>query len=556
MANAGHHAPGARDRLRAFASAEDGSFVIFGVFLLAIMFVVGGVGIDILRHDAQRLRMQSTLDQAILAAANLDQDLDPEAVVRDYFAKAGMLDRLGSVEVIERINSRQVSAAASMEVDTMFLKAVGIDRLAAAARGTAREEIRDIEVSMVLDISGSMARNNRMPYLRNAAKDFVSSVLADRAGRKGGEVSISLVPYQTEVAIGAEMLSQFTLTGEHSYSTCVQFRPGDFRSTAIDFSVSRQQAGHFLPGDLYNSPPHVDQRGFADIAVPCRTGDSGEITYLSQDEAALHRKIDALEPGSDTSIDVGLKWGAALLDPSLRPAITALVNRGRIDSDFLGRPFDFGRERLMKILVVMTDGENVRQPQIKPQYAGDAPSDVWAHRTDERAYYGDDGIRFSVGDPEWSDYDGDGIPNEPYFIPRLTRWGSDTGSWSGAPEGGDGARQLSWAELWSTTQMAWHAEYLRNAQYPSYNQFRQWAREPVEIVDVGTKNARMSEMCRLAREAGIIVFSIAMDVSERNATRMKDCASSQNHYFNITGQQIDYAFAAIANTINQLRLVQ
>ena len=37
---------------------------------------------------------------------------------------------------------------------------------------------------------------------------------------------------------------------------------------------------------------------------------------------------------------------------------------------------------------------------------------------------------------------------------------------------------------------------------------------------------------------------------------MRDCASSENHYYDVEGLQIVTAFSSIARTINQLRLVQ
>ena len=62
---------------------------IFTCFMIVIMVMVCGIGVDIMRHEMERNLIQSVADRAVLAAADLDQELDPEAVVRDYFLKAG-----------------------------------------------------------------------------------------------------------------------------------------------------------------------------------------------------------------------------------------------------------------------------------------------------------------------------------------------------------------------------------------------------------------------------------------------------------------------------------
>ena len=76
---------------------------------------------------------------------------------------------LTGTTVQEGINYRQVSATASTQTETMFIKLMGHDTLNAPAAGTAEERIAKVEISLVLDISGSMEDNNKLANLRNAA---------------------------------------------------------------------------------------------------------------------------------------------------------------------------------------------------------------------------------------------------------------------------------------------------------------------------------------------------------------------------------------------------
>ena len=67
-----------------------------------------------MRYETQRTQLQYTLDRAVLAAADLDQTLDPQGVVEDYFSKAGMSDYLVRVIVedardYERIHSNYLT---------------------------------------------------------------------------------------------------------------------------------------------------------------------------------------------------------------------------------------------------------------------------------------------------------------------------------------------------------------------------------------------------------------------------------------------------------------
>ena len=78
----------------------------------------------------------------------------------------------------------------------------------------------------------------------------------------------------------------------------------------------------------------------------------------------------------------------------------------------------------------------------------------------------------------------------------------------------------------------------------------------MKSIGASEKNNRMADMCDTIKANGVVVYSIAFNISEANSTLLKDCASSGNNYFNVTGSQITYAFSAIATTINQLQLIE
>ena len=83
---------GGRSRLGRFHREEDGVFIAFSMFIMVIILMVAGIGVDTMRFEMERTRLQNTVDRAVLAAADLDQTLAPKAVVEDYFVKAGITD--------------------------------------------------------------------------------------------------------------------------------------------------------------------------------------------------------------------------------------------------------------------------------------------------------------------------------------------------------------------------------------------------------------------------------------------------------------------------------
>ncbi|NCO21596.1 MAG: hypothetical protein GW905_06245 [Rhodobacterales bacterium] len=513
---------------------EDGSMLLFGLYLFMGIMLIGGISVDIMRNEYTRLRLQNTVDTAVLAAADLDQRLDPRAVVTDYFDKAGMAGYLGTINVVESINSRTVTATSSVDVGTLFVNTLGVDSLAARALGTAREEISDIEIAMVLDVSGSMGWGTRLGEMKQAATNFVNTVLSDERSVAGeGEVSVSIVPYSTQVNIGKTVTDQMDLSYRQDYSHCVDFESGDFSTTALP-GANRNQTGHFDPWTR-TSPP---------AAFVCRNDPAFQVHPLGGNKAALLAQIAALTPGGNTSTDVGLKWGAALLDPSFRTITDDLIAAGEVAADFADRPFDFNRPNTMKVLVVMTDGAHTNQYMLRNEFNAGL-SDVWGRQ------YSDGSWRFSVDHQEYGNEDGDSTKWEDWYWAR-------TDSWSNSRDGGNSnTRQLSYQELWNAASLGYNAYYMWYRQNDNASLYWDWYRNNTRTyVGAWEKDRRMRMICAEAKAKGILVFSVAFEIDESDAPLMKECASSENHYFEVNGNDIVYAFSAIASTINQLRLIQ
>ncbi len=83
-----------------FVRREDGNMTVLAVGFFMCMVMIGGFAADMMHHEADRPRLQNTLDRGVLAAASLDQDLDAEVVANEYLTKEGLEGDLQDLDVI------------------------------------------------------------------------------------------------------------------------------------------------------------------------------------------------------------------------------------------------------------------------------------------------------------------------------------------------------------------------------------------------------------------------------------------------------------------------
>jgi len=527
-----------------FYRDESGAVVLFSVFMFLCMLMVGGVGIDLMRYERDRAALQATLDRAVLAAADLDQTRPPADVVADYFDKAGVGAYLSSVTVDEGIGYRSVHATAQTTLDTYFMKLLDIDTLTAPASGQAEERIDGIEISLVLDVSGSMNSNSRLSRLRPAAKSFVDTVLASA---QEGNVYISVVPYATQVGVGQSLLDRYSVTSEHSYSHCVNFEGSDFNTTEIDPLVTLDRTAHFDP--WYHRELSEDSE--SSFGRVCPVASHQQILPFANDQTTLHDYIDDLTAWGNTSIDVGMKWGTALLDPSTQPILSDMIVDGDADIAFEGRPHAFNESSTLKVVVLMTDGQNTSQYFINDGYkSGD--SYVW-YNAEENRYSIQDGSWYWWPTTEsWEDHPyGNGTYEDCFW-----KWNNKKSKWvwkcKTYEEAGTAVR-LTYPELWNRASLEWNVE--ENYTFDG-NRWNNWYYNVRNYHGSDTKDARTDAICSAAKNQGVVIFTVGFEAPDRGQAVLRSCASSDSHHFDVDGLAIDDAFASIAASIRKLRLVQ
>lgn len=534
--------------LRRFWRSEDGNTTIVCIYMsLAILLVTGGA-IDVMRYESVRTKMQHVLDRAVLAAADLDQEADPSDVALDYVTTAGLGNALTGVTVDDGLNYRTVSATGQTDVDTFFMRMTGIDKLTAPALSTAEEKISKVEISLILDRSGSMSwdsvsgKPTKIENLRDAAKEFVETVITPTENILD-QTTVSLVSYNATVSLGPTVSQYFNLENTHDYSSCATFNDNEFNDIEITGTETLKRLGHF---DMSSTNEWTTE-----ISDPwCSDSTYGRMVVHSSDVEFLKAEITNLGAGGNTAIDLGMKWGAALLSPAVRPVVQQMMADGHIGSAATQRPADFTDTEAMKVIVLMTDGENTTQYDLKPEFKT-GMSDVWV---DDRGNGNPDDDRFSVLVD-----DNYGSNNDEYYWVRYDEW-----SWNyryrNSPDGGSDARRMSNAELYARfgvkavarkfwERPKWDGHISSNTYSDIYYGYQ-------STVGANSADDRLSDVCAAARDQGIVVFAIAFEAPQRGQDALRDCASSPSHYFAVDGIEITETFHAIARQINNLRLIQ
>lgn len=186
---------------RGFVRNDNGNVAMLFALSCLVIFPVVGFAIDFSRVMVDKHKLQMATDAAALAAAH------------DAFMTAD--ERRGTIEAhldeLERELGRpisytltqdsegEISLVTSLRVNTTIAKITGRDNVDVTVRADAVEGGADIEVSMILDITGSMS-GSRITALRAAAKDLVEIVVNDDQTPYYSKVA--MVPYSVAVNAG------------------------------------------------------------------------------------------------------------------------------------------------------------------------------------------------------------------------------------------------------------------------------------------------------------------------------------------------------------------
>jgi Flp pilus assembly protein TadG len=537
-----------------FWKETSGNLTIFALNLFVLMVMIGGVAVDLMRYETMRTSLQNTLDRATLASASLSQDLDAEDVVTDYFAKAQLTEYLRAVNVEEGINYKIVEADAAAASEPYFMHMLGIDEMEAFGHSMAEQRMTNVEISLVLDVSGSMNSNSRLANLKTAANEFVNTVLS---GDAEDRISISIIPFNGQVNLGADLRARYNATHQHNVNNvnCVDLPSSVYSTNGISTGLELPMTAH---ADTYSPTNNINgyvSRTDATLAIPeplnrwCPPSASNTVMMPSNSITALQAKINGLSAIGATSINAGMRWGVNLLDPGTRTVFSQMSTTGKMDANFSDRPYEYTDPESLKIVVLMTDGEHFAEDRVSTTYKSGV-SPIFKSPID-----GNYSIRFTTGRP------GSAGTRE-YWVPHRSEWRalpwtdtSNTGATTLA------ASPMQWQAVWGEVRLQWvvwqlYARALGTNDSQRNTQYWNWLGQFRQQTPTADMNSQLQQVCSKAKQNGVTVYGIAFEAPSGGQSQISQCASSSAHYFNAAGLQIRTAFRAIASNISQLRLTQ
>jgi Flp pilus assembly protein TadG len=208
ISSARHHIAGTARR---FARANGGNIaVIFAFSLLPILAFIGAA-IDYSRANKARSAMQAALDSAaLMVSKDLSNGVitttDIPKKAQDYFNAlftdkgAQVISVNASYTLANATTGSTIQLSSTGQIATDFMKVAGFPTMGFGTSSTATWGNTRMRVAMVLDNTGSMQDNGKMPAMQKAAKDMIDTLSG--YNKQDGDVYISIVPFTKDVNVG------------------------------------------------------------------------------------------------------------------------------------------------------------------------------------------------------------------------------------------------------------------------------------------------------------------------------------------------------------------
>jgi Flp pilus assembly protein TadG len=282
---------------------------LFGLMAVVLMMVVG-VALDSARLYSVSDKVRNGLDSAALAAAKIldvedATDADVASRAAAFFETYRQRIDGGNITLTNfstTTNRAEGTVTANVDVryDTSFGKLFNMSVVNFTPSSTVYYKAKKIELSLVLDVTGSMNDNGRIGALKTAAKDLIDIMYANNP--EPGSVRVSVIPYSSSVNVGSYFAS---VTGAApGPDTCVVERstmPGAVVDDApgpgrwVETSNTTDNGQYFCPT--------AQILPLQDISV------SSQMT-------AVKNLINSLTPDGWTAGHIGAAWGWYALSPN------------------------------------------------------------------------------------------------------------------------------------------------------------------------------------------------------------------------------------------------
>ncbi|MCB1510865.1 MAG: hypothetical protein KDJ36_08165 [Hyphomicrobiaceae bacterium] len=350
-----------------FARDKRGTVAIVFALTLTIAVLVVGGAVDYGRALKQKTSIQAILDASLSAGAKSLADTGNAATAQsravEYFTQlaakngiqvAGQQGGQGvatatpnntvTVTITANASTGQLTGTAKVNVTAPFLGVAGIETLPVATESVAALAGKELELSLMLDITGSMdSRYNgsrKIDDLKFAANDLIDIF---RSNLSVGATRIALVPFSESVNVGQSLAP--LVRGNLSSTKVISYRSGRRTRTTtyrLTNCVSERIGGFAYRPDAPGSGLYVG-------AVYTSNGScnpSQQIVPLTTNETTLRNVVNGLQTGGGTAGHIGTAWAGYLIN-----------HRWSHLLPLSSQPKAPNAQKLIKATILMTDGD-------------------------------------------------------------------------------------------------------------------------------------------------------------------------------------------------------
>ena len=359
--------PGAR-LISKFARDRRGDVaMLFGLLFLAMFFMIG-LAVDFGRFINARNQTISATDAAVLAGARALQTNGGNqsaalTLAKKYYDQA-VQSRIGvksdTVAFVVTDNGTAVKSSGNVRLTTPFmglagtktlplLRANGSDYSKAVLAVGGNAEL-NLEISMMLDVSGSMGEGTKLADLKAAAKDLIDIVVWKDQSKFTSRVA--LVPFSGDVRPTATLLasatnpstaSTITLSIQQLVKNVLQTLNYTYYKTAC---VAERSGTDKYTDAAPASGKWILTQFVSSSSRTCAIATKSIVMPMTNDTTALKARITDLAAQGATAGQVGTAWAYYMLSPKWASILpTASV------------PVAYNTAKTKKIAILMTDGE-------------------------------------------------------------------------------------------------------------------------------------------------------------------------------------------------------
>jgi Flp pilus assembly protein TadG len=360
-------------------SNESGNAAIITGMAAIPMILILGSAVDFERASNLHTELQSSVDSAALFAATLQE---PNSTIltqksKPYFEANFKADGATELPTFTAVNNGDsVTVSASVLSRNAFMAIAGVPTTSVGARSTVMKSGINLEVSLVLDNTGSMGWTNAktgnasIEDLKTAATSFVDKVMPTVQGDY--YTKIAAIPYNVGVNIGSpagaitargSVLSGTSTTPGSEFYKFASMRNGNcsngsdsngfcYTTAAITDCVTERIGTHAYT----DTGPAIAPLGRLYAIGSTNSCTVTPYRPLSTDKVALKQTIANMSAANNTVGQIGIAWGWYTLSPNF-----GMFSGESVPTSYSNLataiPPPTNPLKTKKIMILMTDGE-------------------------------------------------------------------------------------------------------------------------------------------------------------------------------------------------------